>query len=297
MSAERPRPRDRLHSLRPRQRDIPFDEQAALLARPGPLPVDLRIALAVTHALSGELAEMTERHRAEHEAEPYRVDLFDALGQRLGITERTLRRIHGGLRWITVPEIALMLADPDLGSRLTARLRALDVDLLSTRPTLATNGELPAEPGTVEDMEDDYTALEDEARERVRTLASRQSVAAANHLPASQTDWLAVERTMTHEWTPTPRTATVPDQLRPLGLSLAGIVRDVLAEQDEPASVGTILTGVMAHVSAVQTEHGLPRLMATRHQITDALKYLRARGEVVSDQGRHRLTEGTTHKR
>ncbi len=290
MSAERPRPRDGLHSLRPRQRDIPFDEQAALLTRPGSLPLDLRIAPAVTHALSGELAEMTEDHRAKHEREPYRVDLFDALGQRLGITERTLRRIHGGLRWVTVSEVALMLADPDLGPRLTARLRALDANLLSARPNLATSGESPVQPGNVDDMEDDYTALEAEVRERVRVLASRQAVAAANHLPASQTDWLAVESALTHEWTPTPRTQTVPDQLRPLGLSLTGIVRDVLAEQDEPVTVGTILTAVMAHVSTVQAEHGLPRLMATRHQITDALKYLRGRGEVVSDKGRHHLT-------
>lgn len=295
MSAERPR--DRLHSLRPRQYDIAFEEQAAELTRPDSLPLDLRIALAVTNALRAELNEMTERYRIEHGTEPYRVNLFDTLGQRLGIAERTLRRIHGGLRWVTVPELALMLADAELGPRLTARLRDLDMDLLSARPTLAYRGESPADPGTVEDMEDDYTALEAEVRERVRVLASRQAVAATNHLPESQTDWLAVERSMTQEWTPTPRTQTVPDQLRHLGLSLAGVVRDVLAEQDSPASVGTILTGVMARVSKVQLEHDLPPLMATRHQMTDALKYLRGRGEVTSTEGRHRLTEGTTRKR
>lgn len=295
MSAERPR--DRLHDVLPRQRDRTFEDLAAELARPDSLPLDLRTALAVTNALRAELNVMTERYRVEMGAEPYRVHLFDTLGQRLGIAERTLRRIHGGLRWVTVPELALMLADPKLGPRLTARLRDLDVDLLSARPTLANRGEPPADPGTVEDMEDVDTILEGEVRKRVRVLASRQAVAAANHLPASRTNWLAVESALHHEWTPTPRTQTVPDQLRHLGLSLAGIVRDVLAEQDSPVSVGTILTGVMAHVSKVQMEHDLPPLMATRHQMTDALKYLRGRGEVTSTEGRHRLTEGTTQKR
>ena len=189
-----------LGSLRPRQRDIPWPEQAAAQTTHGGLPLDVRIAMAVTHALGQELGEATEEHQEQYGAYPYRTDLFAALGDRLGIHERTLRRTHGGHRWATLPELVMFLSDASLGPRLAARLRSLEVDLLAARPSLSRNGGLPDDPGTVEDMENDgFDLLEQEVRERVRILASRQATAAANHVSsASQVNWLAVEGIYQH---------------------------------------------------------------------------------------------------
>lgn len=291
-------PIQRLNVERPRRRDLPWAEKAAIQVGPEDLPLDLRLALAVTHALSQELGAATEEHQNRHRTDPYRVDLFETLGQRLGIRERTLRRIHGGHRWITVPEVALLLADDSVGPRLTRRLRVLDVDLLAARPNLSRGGGLPESTGTVEDMENDgYALLEQEVREGVRALASWQARAAANQVATgSPINWLAVEATLTLEQTPTPRTASVPEQLRSVGLSLAGIVRDVLAEQDGPCTVSHLLAGVRVKVSKAQADRDLDHVAVTRHQITDALKYLRSRGEVRSHEGRHSLAEGTTQK-
>lgn len=287
-----------LQFLRPRRRDLPWDEQAAMQVGPEDLPLALRLALAVTHALSQELGAATEEHQNRHQTDPYRVDLFEALGKRLGIHERTLRRIYGGHRWITVPEVALLLADDSMGPRLTRRLRILDVDLLAARPNLSRRGGPSESPGTVEDMENDgYALLEQEVREQVGVLASWQARAAANQVATgSPINWLTVEATLTPERTPIPRTATVPEQLRSVGLSLAGIVRDLLVEQDGPCTVSHLLAGVRVKVSKAQVDHGLDQRTVTRHQITDALKYLRSRGEVRSHEGRHSLTEGTTQK-
>lgn len=291
-------PVQRLHVLRPRRRDLPWAEQAAMQVGPEHLPLDLRLALAVTHALSQELDAATEEHQNRHRADPYRVDLFEALGQRLGIRERTLRRIHGGHRWVTVPEVALLLADDSVGPRLTERLRVLDVDLLATRPNLSRGGGPLESTGTVEDMENDgYSLLEQDVRERVRVLASWQARAAANQVATgSLIDWLTVEATLTLERTPTPRTTTAPEQLRSVGLSLAEVVRGVLAEQDGPCTVSHLLAEVRVNVRKAQVDNGLDQETVTRHQITDALKYLRSRGEVRSHEGQHSLTEGTTQK-
>lgn len=283
-----------LGSLRPRQRDIPWPEQAAAQTTHGGLPLDVRIAMAVTHALGQELGEATEEHQEQYGAYPYRTDLFAALGDRLGIHERTLRRTHGGHRWATLPELVMFLSDASLGPRLAARLRSLEVDLLAARPNLSRSGGLPGDPGTVEDMENDgYDLLEQEVRERVRVLASWQAAAAANHIStASQVNWLAVEGIMTTDRAPMPRAATAPEQLRSVGLSLAGLARDALTNSDQPRTVGQILSEVMTHVHKVQVDNDLTPVAVTRHQITDALKYLRGRDEVQSHEGRHSLTEG-----
>lgn len=147
-------------------------------------------------------------------------------------------------------------------------------------------------------MENDgYDLLEQEVCERVRVLASWQATAAANHISSgSQVNWLAVEGIMTPDRALMPRAVTAPEQLRAVGLSLAGLVRDALADSEQPRTVGQILSEVMTHVRKVQVDNDLTPVTVTRHQITDALKYLRGRDEVRSHEGRHSLTEGQPQK-
>lgn len=74
--------------------------------------------------------------------------------------------------------------------------------------------------------------LEKNIRTNVRVLASRQAAAHANHLDTEgQSNWLAVESALGRRWTPRGRASlSITDQLRPYGLSLAGMVRTVLAD-------------------------------------------------------------------
>lgn len=280
-------PIEALRGQRTRRGDWAWDEHL-LTEDDVTLPVDLRIALAVGRALYDAVAEVSRQT-----TEPYRQAAYDLLAERVGIRERTLRRILYGQRWPTLTDLRRTLDCPETGDLLRSRLLVLGVDLLATRPTLARTSGPMSPPGSVEDMEgNEQQRLEDDIRAKVRVLASRQAAAQANHFPADgQPNWLEVESALGRQWEATPVRHTVPDQLRPLGISLAGLVRTVLAD-GAARRRSEVHSGVLANLRRIQHEHDLPPLSVTVGQITDALKYLRGRGEITSDQrGFHQLTK------
>lgn len=281
-------PIEALQRHRPRRCEWGWDEHLQI-EEDSTLPIDLRIALAVGRALYDAVAALSRET-----AEPYRQAAYDLLAERVGIHERTLRRILYGQRWPTLTDLRRTLDCPETGDRLRARLRALKVDLLATRPNLSRTPGPSAPTGTVKDMEDnEERLLEEDIRTKVRVLASRQAAAQANHLDTEgQTDWLAVESALGRRWTPSVHAPqTITDQLRPHGLPLAGMVRTVLAD-GAARRRSEVQHGVMAALREVQHEQGLPPLTVTTSQITDALKYLRGRREITSDErGFHQLTK------
>ncbi|OLT19008.1 hypothetical protein BJF80_13190 [Serinicoccus sp. CUA-874] len=248
-----------LDSLRPRHRDIPFVEQAWRRDVPDHTPLALRIALAVTCALDGEITSM----RSQREGFVYRKDVMEDLGKEVGITERTLRRLEAGQRWVTIPELERLVGHARMGERLRERFRTLGVSTFAPRPNLADVSGSPVQASIVEGMEDD-----------VSTGSAEQSWDAPvpPAIPAE----------------PAPP-ATLARQLRSQGLSIVELVREVLRDSGGPTPVRTIWHGVNKRARVLQAEHDWPLIPATRRQITEALTYLRAGEEVESQEGEHTL--------
>lgn len=96
------------------------------------------MALAVGRALYDAVADLSHQT-----SEPYRQAAYELLSERVGIHERTLRRILYGQRWPTLTDLRRTLDREESGDRLRARFRALGADLLSDQAKLVPN------PGTL----------------------------------------------------------------------------------------------------------------------------------------------------
>ncbi|WP_297742850.1 hypothetical protein [uncultured Tessaracoccus sp.] len=135
-------------------------------------------------------------------------------------------------------------------------------------------------------MERDWFArLEEDLHSKISLLSYRQARQRALRLPREgNTDWGAVSRALTTDWGTLPRwEPTVPEQLRSVGLSLAQKVREAM-EGREPERLSAIHRRVAALVTEVQKDHGLDPKPLSSAQTSAALRYLRKRGEVATDE-------------
>ncbi|KUG55632.1 hypothetical protein AVL62_04800 [Serinicoccus chungangensis] len=248
------------------------------------LPLAVRIALAVARAL---FDEVDARQFDDSDGSTYRIEAWERLGREVDISERSLRRLEAGERWVSLPELDRLARHHTVGKRLRKTLASMKVNLLHPGPNLASDGGSPARPVTVEDMSNDTRAvLEREVRERIDRLVRAQ---ASEPPGAEEVDWRRVEWAIqVPRSTPEP-TPDLALELKIRGLSITQLVRTVLAETAGPTRVSTIWSGVNRIVQTLHEDRGMPLIQAHRRQITEALTYLRARGEVHSDDGLHTL--------
>ncbi|OLT39504.1 hypothetical protein BJF86_08850 [Serinicoccus sp. CNJ-927] len=244
----------------------------------------MRIALAVARAL---FDEVQARQFDDSDGSTYRIEAWERLGREVDISERSLRRLEAGERWVSLPELDRLARHHTVGKRLRKTLASMKVNLLNPGPNLARNGGSPVRPVTVEDMNNDTRAvLEREVRERIDRLVRAQ---ASEPPDAEEVDWRQVEWAM-HMQRSTPQpTPDLALELKIQGTSIATLVRQVLTETAGPTRVSTIWNGVNRIVQTLHQDRGMPLIEAHRRQITEALTYLRSRGEVHSEDGLHAL--------
>lgn len=224
--------------------------------------------------------------------------------EQLGIGVERFRLTYQGARWMTLPEVELVLGDPTLGADFARHLnrylsqwdRVLRKDRKTVRqvrsgqvggqPSGHRHPSMTTPPGRSSHMEPDPQELERLASRVQSELAQLDQMTERRRQLgydiSDQPDWRALRAQAG-----TPRRAEAfgpPGRIRALGVgSLADVIRDVL-RAGTPMLSYQIKLAVNRRVAALQDARGLNREPVTGDQVDACLARLKRRGEVNAPQ-------------
>lgn len=250
------------------------------------------IAIAFTAACDPVLTSMENDARDSNDTQARRV-AYRKLGRAVGMKPDTLRLTYQGGRWLTLPNLQKVFSENRL------RLGEMFLHHLGQHLPYLLDGVLHTErissPGPwrgrvllMLEHEEDIpvsmvVALEEQTRDLVASLALLQR-SKKRPRNAFMWDWRALDRSLDGR-DPESLAATRATRaaLRDAGISITGLVADVINNSSQPIKTPAVTDGVQRRMVGLATSKGVASIPINVDRVRDALSYLRKRGEIERD--------------